>query len=261
MDAKRLKELDGAVDVVAVHYPGRTTRTRDPPAESMIELGNAVRLALMALPDPVPTVFFGHSFGARLAHATLSRLQDEAPPSFVLKGDAQDALRKTDGEMVVALCASSSCPPTCGPCRTESLALAEAHTHTLVEAMLNLGGTGEAQRHDEAVMEYLAQAVVPALRADLRLIGGYDPAAGAARMPAVGLLSVVHGSNERRLLTVDAPTENQHEGREHWAGAVRAARSMPCLVVPGGHFHFTESPGNMHSLAAHLLSLFTPLGM
>jgi surfactin synthase thioesterase subunit len=62
------------VDVVAVQYPGRQDRRREPCIDDIGTLADRIIEALSALDDR-PTAFFGHSMGAILAFETAWRLE------------------------------------------------------------------------------------------------------------------------------------------------------------------------------------------
>lgn len=80
--------LSPATDVVALQYPGRQDRWREPCVTDLGELADRIAGELAAL-TPKPTVFFGHSMGAVLAFETAYRLEQagtNAPATLVVSG-------------------------------------------------------------------------------------------------------------------------------------------------------------------------------
>lgn len=67
-------------EVLAVQYPGRQDRHREPCLTSVAELADRLAVELAALPAR-PTVFFGHSMGALVGFETARRLERDAPGS------------------------------------------------------------------------------------------------------------------------------------------------------------------------------------
>lgn len=62
------------VDVVALQYPGRQDRRKEPCVQDIETLADRITEQLLLL-DEKPTVFFGHSMGAVLAFETALRLE------------------------------------------------------------------------------------------------------------------------------------------------------------------------------------------
>ncbi|EXG82147.1 thioesterase II family protein [Cryptosporangium arvum] len=84
------------VDVVALQYPGRQDRRREPVLRDLGELADLVTAELLRLRE-VPTVFFGHSMGAVLAFECAWRMEEKGladPQTLLLSGRrAPSALR------------------------------------------------------------------------------------------------------------------------------------------------------------------------
>ncbi|WP_049580579.1 thioesterase II family protein [Streptomyces sp. SBT349] len=68
------RSLSPAVDVLAVQYPGRQDRMREPCIDSIEELADQVAEALLPWADR-PVTLFGHSMGASLAYEVAQRLE------------------------------------------------------------------------------------------------------------------------------------------------------------------------------------------
>lgn len=72
--------LSPAIDVLAVQYPGRQDRLREPMIDDLGDLADAVVTALTPWLDR-PFAFFGHSMGATLAFEVTRRLEQGAGPA------------------------------------------------------------------------------------------------------------------------------------------------------------------------------------
>ncbi|MFF8594826.1 thioesterase II family protein [Streptomyces sp. NPDC015220] len=134
---------DPSVELLAVQYPGRENRFREPLIPTMDPLVSAVTDELSALP-PLPTVFFGHSMGAAVAYETLLRLEHAG------------------ASQVTRLCVSGRSPDgSAGPAvRTDD---------DVVETVRSLGGTHADVLGDPEMRELL----LPVIRNDYHLIDGY----------------------------------------------------------------------------------------
>ncbi|MDH6125723.1 alpha/beta fold hydrolase [Kitasatospora sp. GP82] len=87
-----------AVDVLALQYPGRQDRRREPCVEDIGTLADLITDELLAL-DEKPTVFFGHSMGAVLAFETAWRLEQKgqhAPRSVIASGRRAPSTTRTE---------------------------------------------------------------------------------------------------------------------------------------------------------------------
>ncbi|OZM74146.1 thioesterase [Amycolatopsis antarctica] len=89
-------QLAPSVDVIALQYPGRQDRYREPCLEDAGEIAEHVVAALGSL-TPLPTVFFGHSMGAVVAFETARRLERResptAPRALLASGHRAPSLR------------------------------------------------------------------------------------------------------------------------------------------------------------------------
>jgi pyochelin biosynthesis protein PchC len=197
------------VDVLGVQYPGRQDRFGEPCAEAMAELADPLAAAVAAeLTGPV--AFFGHSMGAVVAYEVARRL----PAEFDL------------ARLVVSAHAAPTAPRTSRP---------EADTDEAVLAYLRgLGGANVAMLDDPDLREL----TLPMVRADLRLLGRYEHAAGP---PLTCPVTAVVGRSDHTTSAVDAAG---------WAA--RSTGPFDLVALPGGHFYL-ESPGPLMAVLTERL--------
>ncbi|ARX81714.1 MULTISPECIES: thioesterase II family protein [Streptomyces] len=195
----RLLPLD--VELVAVQYPGRQDRLAERPIATMTELADAVTEALRAgvRPDR-ELIFFGHSMGAALAWETALRLEagpGPAPRQVFVSGRQ-------------------------GPRRQRPGTVHLLPEERLVDEIKQLGGT-DPQLLDDPDMR---EIVLPAIRADYRLIETYRPDLTARLRCPIG------------VFTGDQDTEVSPEDVEAWRDA--GSGDFSALVLPGDHFYLTD---------------------
>ncbi|MFJ1759420.1 thioesterase II family protein [Amycolatopsis sp. NPDC088138] len=85
-------------EVVALQYPGRQDRRREPCIDDLGKLADEIADRLATL-SAKPTVFFGHSMGAVLAFETAYRLEQagtNAPATVVASGRRAPSTRRED---------------------------------------------------------------------------------------------------------------------------------------------------------------------
>ncbi|MFJ8582973.1 thioesterase II family protein [Micromonospora sp. NPDC093277] len=141
------RALAPRIEVLAVQYPGRQERRRDPAVNSIHELADQIAAAL-PYEDWRPTAFFGHSMGATLAFEVAHRLERDR------------------GLSPLHIFASGRRAPS----------------RTRVENLHQLGDdaiVAELRRHsatDDRLLEdqELLRMILPALRSDYRAIETYQ---------------------------------------------------------------------------------------
>ncbi|MFJ5222672.1 thioesterase II family protein [Streptomyces sp. NPDC088400] len=88
------------IDVIALQYPGRQDRRREPCIEDIGALADALAKEIQTLSDK-PTVFFGHSMGSVLAFETALRLerQNANPPRAVIASGRRGPSTRRDEQV------------------------------------------------------------------------------------------------------------------------------------------------------------------
>ncbi|MFF8320981.1 thioesterase II family protein [Streptomyces bobili] len=135
------------VEVLAVRYPGRQDRLAEDCVDDMATLVDMIEEALEPWLDR-PLALFGHSMGACVAYELALRLEARGIVPEHLLVSAHEA-----------------------PQRAERMALHRADDETLITRVRHLGDL-----HSEVYdIPELRDLLLPALRADYRLIEGYQP--------------------------------------------------------------------------------------
>jgi surfactin synthase thioesterase subunit len=143
--------LSPGVDVVAIQYPGRQDRRREPLVDDIALLADHIHAVLRASDDK-PVTFFGHSMGAIVAFEVARRLE-------------------ADGRTPVRIFASGRRAPSTH--RKETIHLRD--DVGILAEVRRLNGTGATLLQEEEIM----RAALPALRGDYRAIETYTCAPGA----------------------------------------------------------------------------------
>jgi pyochelin biosynthesis protein PchC len=207
--------LPAGVELIAVEQPGHGGRLAEDPVTEMGDLVGPLATRLRALP-PRPTALLGHSMGAAVALALIDRLREADPgwrPAvlFALAAEAPGARRTAD-----RLAAT-------GDDELRDF-LTAAHAGTV-------GGAADRQLQD---------LVLPALRADLRLLSDHRP---QPQPPLDYPVRVLCGAGDPFVTAAD---------RRDWSAA---GDDVTVHEFPGGHF-FYRDPGQVaavaHRIAAEL---------
>ncbi|MFI6252315.1 thioesterase II family protein [Streptomyces sp. NPDC051016] len=194
--------LGDDIEVAAFCPPGRDQRHREPRAASVAELAAGAAEAVRAAADG-PFVFFGHSLGALVAFETARLLRGHPQPHH----------------LIASGCAAPSLLPTRRVVETARL---EGRAFT--EAVGFFGGLPPEVVDDEEIAELL----LPALRADFRMVAGYRYLPGA---PLDIPVTLVNGRDDPHV-----------DGAALRPWAREAVRPPQTHWVDGGHFHFDPDP-------------------
>ncbi|MEU3705402.1 alpha/beta fold hydrolase [Streptomyces anulatus] len=202
------------VEVIGVCYPGRQDRVMEPCIDDMGVLSTRIADVLQPLAGQ-RLALFGHSMGASVAYEVALRLQ-----------------QRTGGVPAGRLFVSGQLPP-------HRVTPDDVHLRgdeAIRDEVRRLGDPNADTVLDDPD---LLELVMPAIRADFRLIGTYLP------RPATRLstpISAYTGSEDE-----DVPVE----GLREWAAAT--ATAFDHRVSPGGHFYLLDDPEALvKDLADHL---------
>jgi pyochelin biosynthesis protein PchC len=188
------------VEAWAVQYPGRQERFREACVERVDLVVDAVTAELRPLlDDPLPFGLFGHSMGAVLAFETARRLE-------------------RDGRRPVVLVVSGRPAPSLPWPLPGAPSLLDADDAMLIEELRLLAG----READVPVDPALLRLVLPALRADYRLLAGYTYTPGAGLDCPVLALA---GDRDPRVAV---------EAVARWEEETRGGFALE--ILPGSHF-------------------------
>jgi surfactin synthase thioesterase subunit len=211
--------LPSDVEVCAIQLPGRESRIRERPLESLPAMVEALVSALARELDR-PFAFFGHSMGAVLAAEVARALAARGEP--------------LPGHLVV----SARRPPHLpGP---------EAPLHVLPdpEFVAELGRRYGGMPAEITQHADLMELLLPPLRADVRALEMHRP---PARPPLSCPIAAFGGSDDRTV---------PREGLDAWRGETSAAFRV--RVFQGGHFYLEPRRAEvLADLAATLAPLAT----
>ncbi|MGW0777300.1 thioesterase II family protein [Streptomyces sp. NPDC002835] len=178
--------FSSAADVIALQYPGRQDRRKEPCVQDLGTLADLIVDELLPL-DEKPTVFFGHSMGAVLAFETAWRLEQKGahePKSVIASGRR-------------------------GPSTTRAETVHRRGDDGIIAELRLLNGTNPDLLGDEEVL----RMALPAIRGDYEAIEKYHcPAGRTLRCP----VTVLTGDADPRTSRAEA-----RAWQEHTEGAFR----------------------------------------
>ncbi|MDX3311421.1 thioesterase II family protein [Streptomyces sp. NPDC054884] len=204
------------VEVLAVQYPGRQDRRLDPPAESVEALADEL-FSVLDPQDDTPLALFGHSMGAVVGFELARRLEAAGRPLAVFFASGRR-----------------------GPSRVRSESVHRRDDAGLLEEIKKLNGTDLALLDDEEML----QMIMPALRADYRLVETYERGPG----PRLSCPVVAMTGDADPRVTID-------EARS-WAEETSGAFEL--LVHPGGHFYLAPRQRAVNAQIAEYLHRIAP---
>ncbi|MGW2162060.1 thioesterase II family protein [Nonomuraea sp. NPDC001699] len=167
-------------DVVALQYPGRQDRLREPCIKDIGTLADRIVDELVRLPER-PTVFFGHSMGAVIGFEVACRLEDKgvnAPHTLIVSGRR-------------------------GPSTLRDETVHRRDDDGIIAELKRLNGTDAGVLGDEEIL----RMALPALRGDYEAIETYrgDP---EQRLRAA--ITVLTGDADTKTTVDEARAWNRH---------------------------------------------------
>lgn len=195
------------IELLAVQYPGRASRLREPPCTHLDVLLDGIEQAIGPLLG-MPFAFFGHSMGASVAFELTRRLHAAQRP------------------LPTQLFLSGRTAPQCTSLKPPIHLLPDEQ---FIEALRTLNGTpAELLEHRE-----LMEMMLPTLRADFQLLETWEYRATA---PFDIPISVFGGLDDHSV-----PTESL----DAWAGCT--TRKLKRHLFPGDHFFLHQQhPGMLN---------------
>ncbi|MFE7270604.1 thioesterase II family protein [Streptomyces sp. NPDC057623] len=173
------RTLSPRVDVLAVQYPGRLERRREPPMESLTELADALVDELLPWADRDLAVF-GHSLGAMVGFEVARRLEarGRAPVALLVSGRGAPSRHRREF--------------------TERPA-----DPVLIQQLRRLGGTDPRVFDNEDLVEL----ALPVLRADYELVENYRYRPGP---PLSCPVTALNGVDDPKVTTADVEAWREH---------------------------------------------------
>ncbi|MFJ1844554.1 MULTISPECIES: thioesterase II family protein [unclassified Streptomyces] len=192
--------LPDDVELLAVQYPGRQDRFREPCVDSMGPMAAGIAAALAPSLER-PLAFFGHSMGAAVAYEVALRLE------------------RVHGTAPVHLFVSGRSAPS-RPRHTRELHRLD--DDLLLEELTALGGMDEGVLADPG----LKAVVLPALRADVRLVETYRAEPGRRTGSP---LTAYCGDADARVTAADLLAWSEH-----------TTADFASRLFAGGHFYLSD---------------------
>ncbi|MGW7349857.1 alpha/beta fold hydrolase [Streptomyces sp. Z26] len=200
--------LNPNVDVVAIQYPGRQDRRKEPGVDSVEVLADRVAEALGDLTDR-PTTFFGHSMGAVVAFEVAHRLE------------------KAGQKPVRRLFASGRRAPS----RHRDEQVHKRDDDGLVAELRELAGTDAQVLGDEELL----RMILPAIRSDYTAVETY---ASGGDLTVDAPITVLIGDNDPKSSVEEAADWSKHT----------TAGSEMQVFTGGGHFYLSERAAEVTAL-------------
>jgi surfactin synthase thioesterase subunit len=171
--------LAPAAEVLAVQYPGRQERRREPLIDSIGELAGHVAAELLERTGR-PIVLFGHSLGGLLAFETARLLtaKSHPPAGLIVSGRRAPHLERPDTRH-------------------------QLPDEALLQHIAALGGTDPRVLTDDE----LIRLTLPVIRADYRAVETYCHEPG---VPLACPITVLTGSEDREVSAADAADWRRH---------------------------------------------------
>ncbi|GKQ40457.1 thioesterase II family protein [Streptomyces sp. A012304] len=192
--------LPDDVELLAVRYPGRQDRLMEPCITDMTTLADAVTEALAPLSE-LPLTLFGHSMGSAVAYEVALRLEARGlrPERLFVSGRA-------------------------APHRARPAPVPDGDDDALVDTVRGLG----AYQSEVYDIPELRELLLPALRADYRLVQSYCPS---------------------RPTPLRTPV-TAYTGRDDTSCRAETVHAWADLTAPG-RFELRSFPGDHFYLVAH----------
>ncbi|MEU2390212.1 alpha/beta fold hydrolase [Streptomyces sp. NPDC007369] len=192
--------LPDEVELLAVRYPGRQDRLAEPCIDAMDAMADAVTAALAPRLD-LPVALFGHSMGSAVAYEVTRRLEARGlrPERLLVSGRVAPHRARPDG-------------------------VADGDDAALIATVRGLGD----YQSEVYLIPELRELLLPALRADYRLIESYRP---DVPVPVCTPITAYTGRDDATC---------PEEAVRAWAELTGAGR-FDLRSFPGDHFYLVPN--------------------